>query len=69
LDLSAWTRERSQRVECTLGLALLMERDADHHDHRQGERERLAVIADDEIDGCRGDQEHEHRLAKRPREW
>ncbi len=61
--LRARARELAQRVERTLGLALLVERDADHHEHRRGERQRLAQVAEREIDRRRPDQQQEHRLA------
>ena len=56
-------RQITQRLERTLALAFLDERDADDHEHEREQHRRFALVAQQQIDDAAGDQQQEHRLA------
>jgi len=62
-NLRARARQLAQRLERALGPALLIERDRDHHEHREQERQRFLDVAERDVDHTRTDQQQEHRLA------
>ena len=54
----------AQRLERALGLALLHHGDRHHHHDRGSEHQRLAHVAEQEVDQRAGDEQQEHRLAQ-----
>ncbi len=59
-------RQLAQRFQRALGLALLRQRDADHHEHERQQERRLGAVAQCQVQAA-GDQQHqEHRLGEHP---
>jgi hypothetical protein len=62
-DQGARAREILESFEDALGAALLVDGDGDRGERRGEKHERLAVVAEREIDAARGQEQEEHRLA------
>ena len=56
-------RQVAQRGERVLGLVLLVDRDADHHDHERHQDDAVERLGEQEVDRAGAEQQQQHRLA------
>ena len=59
----ARTGQIAQRLQRALGLAFLIDGDADHHEHGHQQDQRFVKIAERKVDRAPGDQQQQHRFA------
>jgi len=59
-----WATELAQGVQRAFGFLFLVDRQADHRQHRKAQQQGLAGIAEHQVDRGRSEQEQQHRLAQ-----